>query len=121
MNRKSFKDRIHRAITLARQFAKGIDRADRTYRKLVHLKTEARPANRTYIPAYIRKLVFIRDKYRCVKCGSKKDLEIHLLQEEYETAACWSTVPDTQLTDDIEAITCPACQIAVLEEIVVTE
>ena len=56
--------------------AKGIDKADRTYRKLVHLKTEARPADRTYIPAHTRKLVFIRDKYRCVKCGSKKNLEI---------------------------------------------
>ena len=77
MDRKTFKDRIHRAITYAREFAKGVDKADRTYRKLVHLKTEARPANRTYIPAYIRKLIFIRDKYRCVKCGSKKNLEIH--------------------------------------------
>ncbi len=77
MDRKTFKDRIHRAITYAREFAKGVDKADRTYRKLVHLKTEARPANRTYIPAYIRKLIFIRDKYRCVKCGSKKDLEFH--------------------------------------------
>ena len=57
--------------------AKGIDKADRTYRKLVHLKTEARPADRTYIPAYIRKLIFIRDNYCCVKCGSKKNLEIH--------------------------------------------
>ena len=77
MDRKTFKDRIHRAITLARKFAKGIDRGEKTYRKLVHLKTEARPANRTYIPAYIRKLVFIRDNYCCVKCGSKKNLEIH--------------------------------------------
>ena len=62
---------------LARKMAKGIDKADRTYRKLVHLKTEARPADRTYIPAHIRKLVFIRDKYRCVKCGSREKLEIH--------------------------------------------
>ena len=77
MDRKTFKDRIHRAISLARKFAKGIDRGEKTYRKLVHLKTEARPANRTYIPAYIRKLIFIRDNYRCVKCGSKKDLEFH--------------------------------------------
>jgi hypothetical protein len=46
--------------------------------------------------------------------------EIHLLQEEYETAACWSTVPDTQLTDDVGAITCPACQMAVLEERIAT-
>ena len=62
---------------LARKLAKGVDKADRTYRKLVHLKTEARPANRTYIPAYIRKLVFIRDKGRCVKCGSRKNPELH--------------------------------------------
>ena len=64
-------------MTYARKFAKDVDWADRTYRKLVHLKTEARPANRTYIPAHTKKLVFIRDKYRCVKCGSKKDLEFH--------------------------------------------
>ena len=77
MNRKSFKDRIHRAITLARKFAKGIDRGEKTYRKLVHLKTEARPADRTYIPAHTKKLVFIRDNHRCVKCGSTKDFELH--------------------------------------------
>ena len=77
MDRKTFKDRIHRAITYAREFAKGVDKADRTYRKLVHLKTEARPANRTYIPAYTKKLVFIRDNHRCVKCGSTKDFELH--------------------------------------------
>ena len=77
MDRKTFKDRIHRAITYAREFAKGVDKADRTYRKLVHLKTEARPANRTYISAHKRKLVFIRDKGRCVKCGSTKDFELH--------------------------------------------
>ena len=76
MDRKTFKDRIHRAISLARKLAKDVDMADRTHRKVVHLWTEARPANRTYIPAYIRKLIFIRDKYRCVKCGSKKNLEI---------------------------------------------
>ena len=64
-------------MTYARKFAKDVDWADRTHRKLVHLKTEARPANRTYIPAYTKKLVFIRDKYRCVKCGSRKNLEIH--------------------------------------------
>ena len=74
---KSFRDRVDEAISLARKFAKVIDKADRTYRKLVHLKTEARPADRTYIPAHTRKIVFIRDKYRCVKCGSKKNLELH--------------------------------------------
>ena len=76
MPRKSLRDIVDETISLGRKLAKGVDKADRTYRKLVHLKTEARPANRTYIPAYIRKLIFIRDKYRCVKCGSKKNLEI---------------------------------------------
>ena len=74
---KSLRDMVDGVRSLARKFAKGIDRADKAYRKLVHLKTEARPADRTYIPAYIRKLVFIRDNYCCVKCGSKKNLEIH--------------------------------------------
>ena len=45
---------------------------------------------------------------------------MHLLQEEYETAACWSAVPEIQLTDDIEAITCPACQMSVLEGMIAT-
>ena len=74
---KSLRDRVDEVISFAKKFAKGVDKADRTYRKLVHLKTEARPADRTYIPAHTRKLVFIRDKGRCVKCGSKKNLEIH--------------------------------------------
>ena len=64
-------------MTYVRKFAKGVDWADRTHRKVVHLWTEARPADRTYIPAHIRKLIFIRDNYCCVKCGSKKNLEIH--------------------------------------------
>ena len=76
MTQKSFRDRVGEARLLARKLAKGVDKADKTYRKLVHLKTEVRPANRTYIPAYIRKLIFIRDNYCCVKCGSKKNLEI---------------------------------------------
>ena len=77
MGQKSVKDRIHKAISLARKLAKDIDRADRTYRKVVHLRTEFRPADRTYIPAHIRKLVFIRDNHRCVKCGSTKNFELH--------------------------------------------
>jgi 5-methylcytosine-specific restriction endonuclease McrA len=73
---KSVKDRIHEAILLARKVAKGIDKADRTYRKLVHLKTEARPASRKHLSASKRKRILLRDKGRCVKCGSKKNLEI---------------------------------------------
>ena len=61
---------------LARKVAKGIDKADRTYRKLVHLKTEARPASRKHLSASKRKRILLRDKGRCVKCGSKKNLEI---------------------------------------------
>ncbi len=64
-------------MTYVRKFTKGVDWGEKTYRKVVHLKTEFRPADRTYIPAHTRKLVFIRDKYRCVKCGSNKNLEIH--------------------------------------------
>ena len=74
---KSLRDRVDGVISLARKFAKDVDWADRTHRKAVHLWTEARPADRTYISAHKRKLVFIRDKGRCVKCGSKKNLEIH--------------------------------------------
>ena len=64
-------------MTYARKFAKGVDWADRTHRKLVHLRTEVRPADRTYIPAHTKKLVFIRDNHRCVKCGSTKNFELH--------------------------------------------
>ena len=77
MNRRKTRERFDKAIAFAKKFAKGVYKADRMHRKLVHLKTEARPADRTYIPAHTRKLVFIRDKGRCVKCGSKKNLEIH--------------------------------------------
>ena len=77
MKRRKTREWFDKAMTYARKLAKDVEWADRTHRKAVHLWTEARPANRTYIPAYIRKLVFIRDRYRCVKCGSRKNPEIH--------------------------------------------
>ena len=76
MDRKSFKDRIYRAISLARKLAKGVDRADRTYRKFTHLRTELRPASREHLSASKRKRILLRGKGRCMKCGSKKNLEI---------------------------------------------
>jgi len=77
MKRRKPSEWFDKAITFVRKFAKDVEWADRTHRKAVHLWTEAKPADRTYIPAYKRKLVFIRDNYCCVKCGSKKNLEIH--------------------------------------------
>ena len=76
MDRKSFKDRIHRAISLARKLAKGVDRADRTYRKFTHLRTELRPASREHLSASKRKRILLRGKGRCMKCGSRENLEI---------------------------------------------
>ena len=76
MDRKSFKDRIYRAISLARKLAKGVDRADRTYRKFTHLRTELRPASREHLSASKRKRILLRGKGRCMKCGSGENLEI---------------------------------------------
>ena len=76
MGQKSVKDRIHKAILLARKFAKGIDRVDKTYRKFTHLKTELRPASREHLSASKRKRILLRGNGRCMKCGSKKNLEI---------------------------------------------
>ena len=73
---KSFRDRVDGAISLARKFAKGIDRADKAYRKFTHLRTEFRPASRNHLSASKRKRVLLRDKGRCVKCGSRENLEI---------------------------------------------
>ena len=73
---KSLRDRVDGVISLARKFAKGIDRADKAYRKFTHLRTEFRPASREHLSASKRKRVLLRDKGRCVKCGSKKNLEI---------------------------------------------
>ncbi len=77
MKRRKTNEWFDKAISIAKKFAKAVDKADRTHRKAVHIWTEARPADRTYISAHIRKLVFIRDKGRCVKCGSTKDFELH--------------------------------------------
>ena len=77
MTGKSIRDIVDEIISLGRKLAKDVDMADRTHRKVVHLWTEVRPANRTYISAHTKKLVFIRDNHRCVKCGSRKDLELH--------------------------------------------
>ena len=77
MKRRKPSEWFDKAITFVRKFTKDVEWADRTHRKAVHLWTEARPADRTYIPAYTRKLVFIRDNHRCVKRGSTKDFELH--------------------------------------------
>ena len=76
MPRKSLRDIVDEAISLGRKLAKGVDKADRTYRKFTHLRTELRPASREHLSASKRKRILLRGKGRCMKCGSKKNLEI---------------------------------------------
>ena len=62
-------------IAFIKKAAKFINKVDRKFRKWTRFKNEYRPANKRYIPKPTRKAVLIRDNYKCVKCGSQKDLQ----------------------------------------------
>ena len=58
MGRKKLEKEIRKVISIAKRAAKGIDRADKTYRKFTHLRTEIRPASNRYISAATKKIIY---------------------------------------------------------------
>ena len=56
--------------------AKGILKTHKFGKDMKYLYHDIKPTKRKPIPKAVREAVFKRDNYRCVKCGSTKNLEV---------------------------------------------
>ena len=75
MTRKGWKDALEDILTLSDKLSKKINKFEKRFHKLASILYEIRPSNNRYIPKSVRQRVLIRDRYRCVKCSSQKDLQ----------------------------------------------
>ena len=75
MPRKAIKDALEDILTLSDKLSKKINKFEKRFHKLASILYEIRPSNNRYIPKSVRQRVLIRDRYRCVKCSSQKNLQ----------------------------------------------
>ena len=75
MTKKNWKDALEDILTLSDKLSKKINKFEKRFHKVASIFYEIRPSNNRYIPKSVRQRVLIRDSYRCVKCGSQKDLQ----------------------------------------------
>ena len=74
MTRKAIKEILEDIVTLSDKLSKKINKFEKRFHKLASILYEIRPSNNRYIPKSVRQRVLIRDEYRCVKCGNKRNL-----------------------------------------------
>ena len=75
MNKKNWKDALDDILTLSDKLSKKINKFEKRFHEIASVIYEIRPSNNRYIPKSVRQRVLIRDRYRCVKCSSQKDLQ----------------------------------------------
>ena len=76
MTKKKSKQGVNSKIAFIRKAAKGFLKIDKFGKDMKYLYHDIKPTKRKHIPKAIREAVFKRDNYRCVKCGSTRNLEI---------------------------------------------
>ena len=75
MTRKAIKDALEDILTLSDKLSKKINKFEKRFNKLANILYEIRPSNNRYISRSVRQRVLVRDRYRCVKCSSQKNLQ----------------------------------------------
>ncbi len=75
MNSKGIKDALEDILALSDKLSKKVKKFEKRFHKFISIIYEIRPSNNRYIPKSVRQRVLIRDRYRCVKCSSQKDLQ----------------------------------------------
>ena len=74
--RKNYKKDVDSKISFITKAAKGILKIDKFGKDMKYWYHDIKPTKRKHIPKAIREAVFKRDNYRCVNCGSTKNLEV---------------------------------------------
>ena len=76
MTKKKSKQGVNSKIAFIRKAAKGFLKIDKFGKDMKYAYHDIKPTKRKHIPKAVREAVFKRDNYRCVKCGSTRNLEI---------------------------------------------
>ena len=76
MSDKNYRKDVDKKIAFIRKAAKGFLKIDKFGKDMKYLYHDIKPTKRKQIPKAVREAVFKRDNYRCVKCGSTRNLEI---------------------------------------------
>jgi len=75
MTKKNWKDALEDILTLSDKLSKKINKFEKRFHNLASILYEIRPSSKRYIPKSVRHAVLIRDKFRCVKCGNKRNIQ----------------------------------------------
>ena len=73
---KSIKEKISRLYSTVCKASRTVTRIDKIRKDIKFTLYDIKPTKREHIPKAVRDAVFKRDNYRCVKCGSTRNLEI---------------------------------------------
>jgi 5-methylcytosine-specific restriction endonuclease McrA len=75
MNSRDIKDALEDILSLSEKLSKKVNKFEKRFHKVISVIYEISPSNNRYIPKSVRQRVLIRDRYRCVKCSSQKNLQ----------------------------------------------
>ena len=73
---KTIIEKISRLYSGVCKASRNVIRFDKAKKDLKFMLYDIKPTKRKPIPKAVREAVFKRDNYRCVNCGSTKNLEV---------------------------------------------
>ena len=76
MSDKNYRKDVDKIIAFITKAAKGVLKTDKFGKDMKYLYHDIKPTKRKHNPKAVKNAVLKRDNYRCVKCGSTRNLEI---------------------------------------------